>query len=297
MPCRSGLVYHPHSRRIAMDDEFALFAAEISKLDEEAPPSTSGAAAGSGDAPPKIEAPPPPAPTVNSRPKVIAKAPEHVPAGPAARPPEAASVSAGPTAPHGYHETPGVAATGTHLQRGWAGVEAVHLPSAYPPPPPGVNGVAHGDLGSIPPPPPQPVKKIGKPVFRSAGGDRWEDKSLADWPENDYRIFVGDLGAECTDETLARAFARYPSFQKARVVKDRHSGKGKGFGFVSLMDGGDYARAIKEMNGKYIGNRPCKLRKSDWTTRNDTRAGPKVAPKRKPLDKRRHIPIGPSIKR
>jgi hypothetical protein len=27
-----------------MDDEFALFAAEISKLDEEAPPSTSGAA-------------------------------------------------------------------------------------------------------------------------------------------------------------------------------------------------------------------------------------------------------------
>ena len=115
--------------------------------------------------------------------------------------------------------------------------------------------------------------------------------------ENDYRIFVGDLGVECTDETLARAFARYPSFQKARVVKDRHSGKGKGFGFVSLMDGGDYARAIKEMNGKYIGNRPCKLRKSDWTTRNDTRAGPKVAPKRKPLDKRRHIPIGPSIKR
>ena len=59
---------HPHSRRIAMDDEFALFAAEISKLDEEAPPSTSGAAAGAGDAPPN-QAPPPPAPTVNSRPE------------------------------------------------------------------------------------------------------------------------------------------------------------------------------------------------------------------------------------
>ena len=282
-----------------MDDEFALFAAEITALDEEAAPAEGAAPAGPGDAPQNVEAPPPPpapapapAPASAPRPKVIAKAPEHVPVGPAARP---GRVSAGPTAPHAYHQPPGAAA-GTQLQRGFAGVEAVHLaPSSYPLPP----GVGyHGDARSVPPPgPPQPVKKIGKPVFRNAGGDRWEDKSLADWPENDYRIFVGDLGTECTDETLARAFAKYSSFQKARVVKDRHSGKSKGFGFVSLMDGGDYARAMKEMNGKYVGNRPCKLRKSDWTTRNDTRSGPKVAPRRKPLDKRRHIPIGPSIKR
>ena len=151
-----------------MDDEFALFAAEISKLDEEAPPSTSGAAAGSGDAPPKIEAPPPPAPTVNSRPKVIAKAPEHVPAGPAARPSEAARYL--PIPPRRTGTTnPGAAATGTHLQRGWAGGGGAP-PVGVPASPPGVNGVAHGDLGSIPPPPPQPVKKIGKPVFRSGRG-------------------------------------------------------------------------------------------------------------------------------
>ena len=199
-----------------MDDEFALFAAEITALDEEAAPAEGAAPAGPGDAPQKVEAPPPPpapapAPASAPRPKVIAKAPEHVPAGPAARP---GRVSAGPTAPHAYHQPPGAAA-GTQLQRGFAGVEAVHLaPSSYPPPP----GVGyHGDARSVPPPgPPQPVKKIGKPVFRNAGGDRWEDKSLADWPENDYRIFVGDLGTECTDETLARAFAKYSSFQKAR---------------------------------------------------------------------------------
>lgn len=33
------------------------------------------------------------------------------------------------------------------------------------------------------------------------------------------------------------------------------------------MDGNDFAKALKEMNGKYIGNRPCKLSKSTWNER------------------------------
>lgn len=90
------------------------------------------------------------------------------------------------------------------------------------------------------------VKKIGKSVFRQAGGDRWEDKSLGEWPENDYRIFVGDLGAEVNDDMLTKAFAKYPTFQKAKVVKDKSSGKSKGFGFVSLMDPGDYAKVRRD---------------------------------------------------
>uniref|UniRef100_A0A7S0XG53 RRM domain-containing protein n=1 Tax=Mantoniella antarctica TaxID=81844 RepID=A0A7S0XG53_9CHLO len=142
-----------------------------------------------------------------------------------------------------------------------------------------------------------PAKLLGKPVFRQAGGDRWEDKSLGEWPENDYRIFVGDLGLEVNDDLLTKAFSKYPTFQKAKVVKDKSSGKSKGFGFVSLMDPGDYAKAMKEMNGRYIGNRPCKLKKSDWATRNDaSTVKNKVAPKRKPMNKRKHLPQGPALK-
>jgi len=29
----------------------------------------------------------------------------------------------------------------------------------------------------------------------------------------------------------------------------------------------DFAQAMREMNGKYIGNRPCKLKKSSWEDR------------------------------
>lgn len=34
-----------------------------------------------------------------------------------------------------------------------------------------------------------------------------------------------------------------------------------------MMDPQEYLKALSEMNGKYIGNRPIKIRKSTWTDR------------------------------
>ena len=53
----------------------------------------------------------------------------------------------------------------------------------------------------------------------------------------------------------------------ARVIKDRRTGKTKGYGFVSLGGPQDFLKALKEMNGKYVGNRPVKLSKSNWKDR------------------------------
>eukprot|EP01137_Pigoraptor_chileana_P010711 Opistho-2@60643 len=107
-----------------------------------------------------------------------------------------------------------------------------------------------------------------KKIIRTAAGQTWEDDSLADWDEADYRIFVGDLANDCTDDQLIRAFQKYPSFLKAKVVRDRRTQKPKGYGFVSLRDKDDFVRAMREMNGKYVGSRPLKLRKSAWKDRN-----------------------------
>ena len=106
-------------------------------------------------------------------------------------------------------------------------------------------------------------------------------------------MFCGDLGNEVNDEALARAFQKYPSFQKAKVIRDRRSQKSKGYGFVSFKSSEDFIKAMREMNGsclsflcykmclfliffilkqffigKYVGNRPIKLRKSTWKDRN-----------------------------
>lgn len=108
----------------------------------------------------------------------------------------------------------------------------------------------------------------GKRNLRMAGGEVWEDPTLADWPDNDFRLFCGDLGNEVTDELLAHAFSRYPSFQRARVVRDKYSHKTRGYGFISFGDPFDCAKAMREMNGRYIGNRPVKIHKSKWQDRN-----------------------------
>ena len=76
------------------------------------------------------------------------------------------------------------------------------------------------------------------------------------------------MGNEVNDEILGSIFRRYSSFQMARVVRDRRTGKTRGYGFVSFTNPSDFLNALKEMNGKHVGNRPVKLTKSSWQDRN-----------------------------
>jgi hypothetical protein len=279
-----------------MDDEFALFAAEIGQIEKKVKVPAQ-------EEPERLKTSKP-AVTVaasGSRAATIAKAPEHVSAGPSTRPPPpppAQAVLSGPIYPPGPAPPPPHHAVAHHVPPHVTGV-AYPTPGVptggYPPGPPhgyppvGVHlaPVSGAAVGAV------PVKRVGKPVYRAAGGDRWVDPTLADWPEGDHRIFCGDLGLECTDETLARAFSHYPSFAMARVVKDKKSGKNRGYGFVSMMDPLDHADAIRKMNGRYVGNRPCKLKNADWESRNDARGDErKHAPKRKVFEKRKHLPTG-----
>jgi RNA recognition motif-containing protein len=129
---------------------------------------------------------------------------------------------------------------------------------------------AHADKGffSVYQYNPEGSKKKGKKAIRTAGGQTWEDPSLAEWDPDDFRVFCGDLGNDVNDDVLTRTFSKYPSFVKAKVVKDKRTGKTKGYGFVSFKDPKDYVKAVREMNGKYVGSRPIKLRKSNWKDRN-----------------------------
>lgn len=110
--------------------------------------------------------------------------------------------------------------------------------------------------------------KKSKKNLRYAGGTVWEDLSLNEWDPDDYRMFAGDLGNDVTDELLTRTFNCYPTFVKAKVVRDRFTNKSRGYGFLSFREPDDYTRAMKEMNGRYVGSRPIKLRKSQWKDRN-----------------------------
>lgn len=51
---------------------------------------------------------------------------------------------------------------------------------------------------------------------------------MLEWDENDFRIFVGDMGNEVNDDVLHKAFAKYSTVQKCRIVRDKRSNKTKG---------------------------------------------------------------------
>ncbi|CAI6335180.1 unnamed protein product [Periconia digitata] len=101
-----------------------------------------------------------------------------------------------------------------------------------------------------------------KTVLREAGGKTWEDPSLLEWNPQHPRLFIGNLAGEVTDDSLLKAFSKYPSVVKARVVRDKRSTKSKSYGFVSFSDTDDYFRAAKEMQGKYIGSHPVLIKRA-----------------------------------
>ncbi|KAL3214714.1 hypothetical protein MRX96_034695 [Rhipicephalus microplus] len=93
-------------------------------------------------------------------------------------------------------------------------------------------------------------RKKEKRLLRTAGQQTWEDSSLNEWDTDDFRIFCGDLGNDVTDEVLIRVFGKFPSFLKAKVVRDKRTNKSKGYGFASFKDPGDFIKAMREINGK-----------------------------------------------
>jgi len=101
-----------------------------------------------------------------------------------------------------------------------------------------------------------------KTVYREGGGKKWQDDTLLEWDPAHLRLFVGNLAGETTDDSLLKAFSRWKSVQKAKVVRDKRTTKSKGFGFVSFSDPEDFFQAAKEMNGKYIQSHPVVVHKA-----------------------------------
>lgn len=52
------------------------------------------------------------------------------------------------------------------------------------------------------------------------------------------KIFVGGLPYHTTDASLRKYFEVFGEIEEAVVITDRQTGKSRGYGFVSYMDGG-----------------------------------------------------------
>jgi len=72
-------------------------------------------------------------------------------------------------------------------------------------------------------------------------------------------IYVGNLPYSATEEQLKNMFGQYGEVTSASIIKDRDTGRSKGFGFVEMPDNSAAEAAIQALNEADMNGRNLKI--------------------------------------
>lgn len=73
------------------------------------------------------------------------------------------------------------------------------------------------------------------------------------------KLFVGGLAWETDDDGLTAAFKEYGNIEEAKVIRERDSGRSRGFGFVTFDSAENAAKAMEAMNGQEVDGRQLRV--------------------------------------
>lgn len=74
-------------------------------------------------------------------------------------------------------------------------------------------------------------------------------------------LYVGNLPYRANEAAINELFSSYGQVHSVRLMKDKHTGKRRGFGFVEIS-AGDAAKAIAELNDSEFQQRTLKVREA-----------------------------------
>jgi len=63
-------------------------------------------------------------------------------------------------------------------------------------------------------------------------------------------IYVGNLSFDATEDEVRELFAAFGQVTSVSLIKDKFTGRPRGFGFVEMATDGEAQKAIAELNGK-----------------------------------------------
>lgn len=100
-----------------------------------------------------------------------------------------------------------------------------------------------------------------RPHEREIGRRNRPYSSSSDYgsPPTSNRIFVGNLAWSVDDAGLERLFSSHGTVQDARVMRDRESGRSRGFGFVAMSTAEEMQAAIAALDGQQVEGRSLKV--------------------------------------
>ncbi|AWP04199.1 putative cold-inducible RNA-binding protein A-like isoform 5 [Scophthalmus maximus] len=73
------------------------------------------------------------------------------------------------------------------------------------------------------------------------------------------KLFVGGLSFDTTEDSLSAAFGKYGTIEKVDVIRDKETGRSRGFGFVKYNNIEDAKDALEGMNSKTLDGRQIRV--------------------------------------
>jgi RNA recognition motif-containing protein len=73
------------------------------------------------------------------------------------------------------------------------------------------------------------------------------------------KLYVGNLSYSTTEDDLRQLFSQAGNVKSVSVIKDRDTGRSKGFAFVEMGSDEDAQKAISQFNGQNFQDRSLKV--------------------------------------
>lgn len=73
------------------------------------------------------------------------------------------------------------------------------------------------------------------------------------------KIYVGNLSYDATDSELNAVFSEFGEVSSANVIKNQHSGRSRGYGFVEMPNDSEANEAIKALNDSPLQGRNIRV--------------------------------------
>jgi len=75
----------------------------------------------------------------------------------------------------------------------------------------------------------------------------------------DNKLYVGNLAYSTNESRLQTLFGQAGTVTSVQIIKDRETGRSKGFGFVEMSSEEEAQKAISLLNGKEIDGRELRV--------------------------------------
>jgi cold-inducible RNA-binding protein len=101
------------------------------------------------------------------------------------------------------------------------------------------------------------------------------------------KIYVGNLSYRTTEEEIEQLFADFGDVKSVQIIKDKMSGRSKGFGFVEMEDDAEAKAAIEALHETDFADRNLVVNEAR-PMNPDSRRGDSRGGGRGPQDRRRY---------